>query len=281
MFGCDFKEATITITGGVVQNIQHDTGIPKGALERIRFIMVGANNGVGGTGIDSYVFSLNGDEWLNILSAELRCLLEFIYSRYGGQIPATTDLTWTLPLDLFAMLLPPEGGVMPQVGLPANTKKVFITKGNASLSAGSSEIGWKRPNREVDYIPYLIGQVINGLAASTNDQRFELNFAQFPCVGLIMDMGTTEFTRIRFFLADKDGKTTEVSDWKNDDIQLNLQPYHVNAVTDPVFLPFDYPVIVYPGSYLLVNTGAGYNATQRIVPVMFMPAPKVAVNNKP
>lgn len=274
MFNVDWRENTITITGGVAQNAQFDTGIPKGALERILFIMVGANNSIGGSGISSYVFTLNGDEWLNVLPTELRALLEFIYSRYGGAAPGSNDLTWPLPLDLFAMLLPPENGIMPQVGLPANTKKVFLIRGNTNLSAGSMEIGWKAPNRDIDYVPYLIGQVINGLVASTNEQRFELNVSQFPCAGFIIDMGTTEFSRIKFFLADENGKTREVFDMKNDHIQMQLQPYSANSITDPVFIPFDYPVIIRPGSYLLINTGAGYDGSQRLVPVMFMPAKK-------
>lgn len=274
MFGMDFRENTIAITGGAAQNVQFDTGIPKGALERFGFLMTGANNGMAGTGWDSYVFTLNSDEWLNMLPAELRVLFEFIYSRYGGQIPATTDLIWPFPMDLFSMLLPAVGGVTPQVGLPGNSKKVFLLRGNTNLSAGAAEINWKAPNRAIDYVPYLIGQVINGLSASSNDQRFELNLTQFPCVGFIMDMGATEFTRIRFFLADENGKVKEVSDWKNDHLQSHLQPYHVGGATDPLFIPFDYPVIIYPGSYLLCNTGAGYNGTQRIVPVMFAPVKK-------
>jgi hypothetical protein len=276
MFGVDFRENTQPITGGVVQNIQFDTGIPKGALERILFIMVGANNSLEGSGIDDYVFTMDGDEWLNIKPAELRALLEFVYSRYGGAAPAANDLTWPIPLDLLGMLLPG----MPAVGLPAKTRKNFLIRGNANLSVGSAEIGWKAASRKIQYVPYLIGQTLAGLVASTPGQRFEFNVMQFPTVGLIIDLGATEFTRIRFFLADDDGKVKEVSDWKRDHILMNLQPYHAGSISDPVFLPFDAPIIIKPGSYLLVDTGAGYTGAQRFVPVQFMEI-KEATQSKP
>lgn len=266
MFGIDWREDTIAIAGGAAQNINFNTGIPKGALERILLTMVGANNGMAGTGIDDYVYALDGDEWLNVKPAELRVLFEWIYSRYGGAIPATTDLEWPLPLDLFGMLLPGNPGV----GLPAKTRKTFLIRGNANLSAGSAEIGWKSAMRKVEYVPYLIGHTLSGLAASTPSNRYEINIPQFDTVGFIIDLGATEFTRIRFYLADDDGKVREVADWKRGHILMNLQPYHAVSVTDPVFLPFDAPVVVKPGSYFLMDTGAGYDGTQRFVPVQFM-----------
>lgn len=270
MLGIDYRENTIAITGGAVQNAQFDTGIPKSALAAILFIMVGANNSLAGTGIDDYVFSLDGNEWLNIKPAELRCLFEFVYSRFGGAVPATSDLTWVLPLYLLGILLPG----FPSVGLPHSTKKVFLIRGNANLSAGSMEIGWQMPWREIDYVPYLVGQTINGLAASSNDQRFDFNLQQFMTVGFIMDLGATEFTRIRFFLAQEDGTVKEVADWKRDHILMMHQPYHAASISDPVFIFFETPIVIRPGSYLLVNTGAGYDGTQRIVPVQFIPARK-------
>lgn len=270
MLGIDFRENTIAVAGGAAQNIQFDTGIPKGALAALLFIMVGANNSLAGTGIDDYVFSLDGNDWMNMKPTEIRCLFEFVYSRMGGGVPAAADLTWVLPLYLLGMLMPG----FPSVGLPDKTKKVFLIRGNANLSAGSMEIGWKVPDREVDFVPYLVGQTINGLAAASNDQRFELNLQQFDTAGFIMDLGATEFTRVRFFLAGEDGNVREVADWKRDHLLMMHQPYHAATISDPVFIWFDVPIIVRPGSYLLMNTGAGYDGTQRIVPVQFIRAKK-------
>jgi len=272
MLGIDFRENTVAVTGGAAQNMQFDTGLPKGALQAILWIITGANNSLAGTGIDDYVFSLDGDDWLNIKPAELRCLFEFIYSRHGGAVPATSDLTWVLPLYLLGMLLPGY----PMVGLPENTKKVFLVRGNANLSAGAMEIGWQKAMRQIEYVPYLVGQTINGLAASSNDQRFDLHLQQFETAGFVIDLGSTEFSRLRFFLADQNGNVREVADWKRDHILQMHQPYHAASVSDPVFIFFEAPVVIYPGSYILFNTGAGYDGTQRIVPVQFIPVKKAA-----
>lgn len=270
MLGIDFRENTIAITGGAAQNVQFDTGIPKGALAAILWIMTGANNSLAGTGVDDYVYSLDGDEYLNIKPAELRCLFEYVYSRFGGAVPATSDLTWVWPFYLLGHIF--LGGAM--VGLPEKTKKVFLIRGNANLSAGTAEVGWMAAMREIEFCPYLVGQTINGLAASSNDQRFELNLQQFTTAGFIIDLGATEFTRIRFFLAGEDGNVREVADWKRDHILMMHQPYHAASVTDPVFLAFDTNIVIRPGSYLLMNTGAGYDGTQRITPVQFIPKKK-------
>lgn len=270
MLGVDFRDSTEAVAGGAAVDIEFFEGVPKGALSWLLFVAVGANNSIGGSAIDRYISRLDSDEWLDITANEMRAIFDFVYSRFGGVIPATADLTWGIPLELLALLIPGMG----TVGLPSNVEKDVMVRLNANASAGSIQLGWKFAASEPDYMPYFVGKTISGLAAATNDERFEINLQPFPTAGFVIDLGATEFTRVRIFAADPQGRTTEVTDLLRDHILMMHQPFDEAGLTDPILIYFDKPIIFERGSYILFNTGAGYNGTQRMVPLQFVPLKK-------
>ncbi len=272
--GHDWNEKTEAIAAATAgQVIQHSDLMPQFAVALWTFVMAGVNNGVEGTGVEKYRMLLGTAEILNVLAAELRSLLELLYSRFGGAAPATTDLTYPVPFHLLGILfsdLTDAEGIPPEVGLPSNTDKVWqmITTVNSSL--GTSTIGWLKSYREPTHVPYLIGHAVTGLTASVNNQPYILPWQALQTAGFILDFGATEFTRLRLYIPDDNKNPVELFDLTRDQALALQQPYSANSITDPFCLIFGRTVVPVKGSYLLIDAGAGINGTQRFVPIQVM-----------
>lgn len=267
--GCDFKEETKTIAATTAAKPTHDTGMPEEAVEEWIMNLTGANNSIGGSAVDKYVGRINGNAYMDVDPSELRALLEYVYSRFGGSVPATSDLTWVLPFHLMSILTAGLlDGRLGRVGLPVSDKKSFMVELNANSSAGAWQIGWKKAQVEPDFMLHMVGQA-TGIAASQSDKSYYLRLPQFPCVGFIVDLvSATGITRLKLVR----GQNQEIFDLEQADILSKLQPVHAVSLTDRVFIPLDEPT-VFPdaGSRFVMDTGAGYAATKRIVPVLLVP----------
>jgi hypothetical protein len=153
---------------------------------------------------------------------------------------------------------------------------VWRFHGNANLSAGTIQIGWKKSARPVTHSPLMVGRAVSGLTLSTADQRYEINWQPVPTVGMIINGAATSFLRMRLFAAGPDGMAVEIADVRRDHIFQLLDPYDADSITDPYFVPFDVPTVFHKGSYILFETGAGYLASDRIVPIQLVPEGKAA-----
>jgi hypothetical protein len=265
-------EAILAATPGQV--IDFSTLMPQHAVALFSFVVTGVNNGMGGTGVTKYLSKLGTGTWLDMLVIEVRCLFEFIYSRYGGDVPAAGALNWVMPLHLLNLLIPDlaVGGVMPEVGLPSNSDKIFqFFMDGVNASAGTAILGWIKSYREPTHIPYLQGHAVTGLAAGTNNQNYKLPWQPLPTAGFVTSFGATTFTRIRLYAPNEQGVVEEIFDTKREQLLALPLPYSDLSIVDPIYLNFGRTIIIRPGSYLLVDGGAGIDGTQRFVPVQFIP----------
>ncbi len=276
IFGMDFRENPIAIIDDQTTPTQFDTGIPKFAIALFTFIMVGADNSFTGTGFGRYQFVIDSDMVIDMTPSETAALFEYIYSRMGGQVPATDALIWDWPFYLLGMLAPLlDGGNYPEVGFPSGSDKVIRFQAGSDADAGSALIGWKKSTREPSHSPLMLGRVISGLTDTSPDQRYEINWQPVPTVGMIIN-GFAHFVRFRLFAADAKGETREVADVLHDHVLQVLDPYNVQSITDPLFIPFDMPTVFAKGSYILFETASSYDGTERLVPVQLVPEKKAA-----
>ena len=272
--GHDYREKTEAVAGAAIETVDFSTLMPQMAVAIYTFVLTGVNNGIEGTGIDRYYSFLGTTRHWDMLAAETRALMEFLYSRLGGAAPATTDLTYPIPFHLLAMLildLSDANGVPPEVGLPSNTDKIWQIVTTVNASVGVVTLGWLKSYREPTHIPYFIGHAVTGLSASVNNQPYILPWQALPTAGFISDFGATEFTRIRLYVPDDQRNPVELFDLTRDQALALAQPYSANAITDPFVLAFGRTIVPVKGSYLLIDGGAGINGTQRFVPLQFMP----------
>lgn len=272
--GHKWREKTETVAATTLQTIDFSTLMPEYAVSAFTFVVTGANNSFGGAGVDSYLAKLGTGTWLDIKSTELRSLLDAIFSRYGGDTPATADLNWIFPLHLMNILIPDlaVNGQMPEVGLPSDTTKIWQTFLNAvSSSAGGITIGWLKSQRVVTHIPYLQGHAVTGLAASTNNQIYKLPWQPLPTAGFTCSLGATTFSRIRLYNPNEQGVIEEVFDTKREHLLILPSPYMVVTLTDPMMIMFGKTITIRPGAYMMVDGGAGIDGTQRFVPIQFIP----------
>lgn len=272
--GHKWREKTETIAATTLQTIDVSTLMPRHAVALWTFILTGANNGVGGTGVDRYEMKLGTGLYLQMTAAEMVALLEYLFSRYGGDIPATTDLTWCLPFHLMNILIVDlaANGMLPEVGLPSGSDKIvqaFLNAANSS--AGLLTLGWIKSYREPTHVPFLIGHTVTGLTASVDNQTYKLPWLALPTAGFFITGGSTDFTRIKFYNDNEKGVSEELFDLTYDQILALTQPY---LVTDA---PGTFPVIfgrtIIPrNAYIIVNVGAGYAGSERFLPIQFIPS---------
>ncbi len=191
----------------------------------------------------------------------------------GGAVQATSAAAWEWPFYLLGLLAPMiDNGKYPEVGLPAGSDKVWQTVFTPdAASAATIKIGWKKSSRPVTHTPLMIGRVLSGMTATTLDNLYEVNWQQAPVVGVVIN-GLTHFDRIRVFAADKGGEPRQVADILTATFLLAIMdPYNVQSITDPLFIPFDVPTIMAKGSYILFDTNGSYTGAERIVPVQLVP----------
>lgn len=272
IFGTDFRKSPETIGAAQLTPVEFNRGMPKYAIALWTFVVTGANNGIAGTGIFEYEQMIDNDLTISILPAELRALFEYIYSRMGGSVPAAGMLNWHFPFYLLSMLAPKiNGGDYPEVGLPAGTDKVWrvnLDPGGAA-SAGNEFIGWKKSPRPVTHSPLMNGKALSGLNASSPDEQYEINWQPVATCGVIIN-GLSHFSRIRIHAADAKGFTTQLCDITPTQILELMDPYNVQSITDPLYIPFDVPTVFGKDSYILFTTTAGYTGAERIIPVQLV-----------
>lgn len=270
IFGHDFRENTETIGVAQTDPVEFNRGMPAYAIALWTIIAVGANNSLAGSGPTRYQQTLDSELVVDMTPDECRALFEFLYSRMGGIVPATSDLTWVFPLSHLSILAPQlDNGAPPEIGYPAGSDKVFRVQLSGTNTAGSMLLGWKKSPRPVTHSPYMVGRVISGLTANTADQQHLLTLKPLPTAGIIIK-GFANFTRLRLYAADKEGMVQELFDAKTSQILAMLQLYNEQTITDPVFIPFDLPTVLPKGSYILFETGAGYAGTERLTPIQFV-----------
>jgi len=282
MEGCKESKKTRALAASGVATF--DEHLPEGPISALYFENTGANNGAAGTGIDKYELSLDSKNIFQALTGiMLRALLEPLYTREGGKVYAAADLSWELDFSLFGHILPPtvENGKRRRatVGLPGDTHKIWNTYLNGSGSAGVGKIGYELADQEPDWIPYLNPVTFSDLQdGAHNDQEHTFKLNPLLCVGLVMEMGATEVTRVRWDWADKNRhRLGEVTDLSRSRILAKLKPYSVLDVADPVFIPFDYARVVEHGSVMTLDTGADFLKSMKYLPVMFKANPRGAV----
>jgi hypothetical protein len=279
IIGTKFRETPESSVDDQLTPVQFDRAMPKHAISLWTFILTAttaAENGLGGSKIGFYEQALDNELIMQMTPSETRALFEYIYSRMGGAVPATDALIWDWPFYLLAMLAPMlDGGKYPEVGLPGNSDKVWRTGADGAadgLSVGTFLIGWKKSMREPTHSPLMVGRVLSGMTLSTKGNLYEINWQPVPCVGFVIN-GFAHFDRFKLYAADDKGEVREVADVTHDQVLALLDPYNVQSITDPVFIPLDQPYILNKGSYILFDTGAGYTGTERIVPIQLVPAP--------
>jgi hypothetical protein len=270
IFGFDYRKSAETILVTQTDPVEFNRGMPKYAVSLFAFVITGTDNALDGAGVDRYELNLDNDLVVSIKPEELRALFEYIYSRMGGEVPAAASLAWHIPWYLLGMLAPKiDNGNYPEVGLPAGTDKVWRVNLNAASDAGSYRIGWKKSAKAPTHSPLIVGRAVSGLAASSLDETYEINWQAFPTVGMIVN-GFSHFDRIRVFAADSKGFTTQLCDITPTMLLELLDPYNVQSITDPVFIPFDVPTVFGKDSYILLDTKNTYDGSERIVPVQLV-----------
>jgi hypothetical protein len=273
IFGAKYRESIENIGAAQATPLEFNKGIPGLAMALLTFLVTGtaSHNGLGGDGIDRYQIALDSDLIIDMTPSETRAMFEYLYSRMGGQVPATTAVAWDWPFYLLGLLAPMlNGGAAPVVGLPAGTDKLIRLQLNASSAIGTVKLGWAPSAGDVTHSPHIIGRLLSGMTAGANkDSRYEVSWQPIPTVGIIIN-GFNHIDRIRMYPADANGKTSELFDMLHDQILAVLDPYNVQTLTTPLFIPFDVPVIFAKDSYILFDTNAGYDGTERILPVQLV-----------
>jgi hypothetical protein len=273
--GHKWRQKTETVAATTLQTIDFSTLMPEHEVGAFTFIVTGANNSFGGSAVDKYLSKLGTGTFLDMQAAEVRTLLEFVDARFGGIEPATNALKWALPFYLMNILIGDlsVGGVMPEVGLPPGTMKIWQTFLNAAnSSAGGITIGWVKSARTVTHIPYFQGYAITGLATSKADQVYKLPWQPLPTSGLVLAWGATVFTRVRLYNPDENGVVQEVFDVQHDNVDALMLPYETEDLVDPIYIHFGRTQTIRPGAYFMLDTGAGYtDGAHRCVPIQFIP----------
>jgi len=276
IFGTDYRKTPEAVANNDAGPVSFNRGMPKAAVALFMFAVAGTNAAkftLAGSLVTKYQLFLDTELVIDATPAECRALFEYIFSRMGGAVQATSAAAWEWPFYLLGLLAPMiDNGKYPEVGLPAGSDKVWQTVFTPdAASVATIKIGWKKSSRPVTHTPLLIGRVLSGMTLSTLDNLYEVNWQQAPVVGIIIN-GLAHFDRIRVFAADKGGEPRQVADVLTATFLLALMdPYNVQSITDPLFIPFDVPTIMAKGSYILFDTGSGYTGAERIVPVQLVP----------
>lgn len=272
--GHKFREKTETILATTAQTVDFSTLMPRHAVALLSFILTGANNSLDGSGVDRYEMKLGTGLFLQMNPEELQGLLEYLFSRYGGDLPAAADLTWILPFHLMNILIVDlaANGMLPEVGLPSGSDKIVqIFENAANSSAGTATLGWIKSFREPTHVPFLVGHTVSGLTASVNNQIYKMPWLALPTAGFLLNAGSTDFTRIRLHNEDEKGVDQEIFDLTYDQIVAMTQPYL--ATDAPAVVPVIFGRTLIPRNmYMIVDVGAGYAGTERLVPLQFIPA---------
>lgn len=283
IFGTQYRKSTETIEDSQTDPVEFNRGMPKIAVALFTFLVDisgGAPGdedhvGLAGDGISRYILDMDNEQILDVQPNELRAVFEYIYSRMGGAVPAADALSWHLPFYLFGLLAPKiAGGNYPTVGLPTGTDKVVRWELSAGGEATEStvRIGWKKSSDKVTHSILMNGRAISGLNADSPDEEYEINWQQVPVVGFVLN-GLAHFSRIRIMLADAKGNLTQMCDVTPDQILAMLDPYNVQSMTDPVYIPLDVPTIFNKDSVILFTTKPSYDGSERIVPVQLVEEP--------
>jgi hypothetical protein len=276
IFGTDYRKSPETVANNDAGPVSFNRGMPKYAVALFMFAITGTNAAkftLAGSLLTKYQLYLDTELVIDMTPSETRALFEYIFSRMGGQVQATSAASWAWPFYLLGLLAPMiDNGNYPEVGLPAGSDKVWQTVFTADpASVASLKIGWKKSSKRVTHTPLMIGRVLSGMTATTKDNLYECNWQLAPVVGIIIN-GLGHFDRMRIFAADAGGQPMQVCDVTTADFLLDLlDPYNVQSITDPFFIPFDVPTIMAKGSYILFDTNGSYTGAERIVPVQLVP----------
>lgn len=278
LFGTDYRKTPETLHDNDAGPISFDRQMPKYAVALFMFATAGdegAGVALAGALIGRYKLFLDSELVIDMTPSETRALFEYIYSRMGGAVPATSAQAWDWPFYLLGMLCPMiDNGKYPEIGLPAGSDKVWQTVNIANAASDATiMIGWKKSSRPVTHTPLLIGRVISGLTLSSDDQVYEINWPKAPVCGMIIN-GLASFDRIRVQAAGPSGDPVQVCDITTADFLLSiLDPYNVQSITDPLFIPFDVPTVFGKGSEIWFKTNGNYDGTERLVPVQVVAEP--------
>lgn len=270
IFGMEYRETPESIAAAQATPVQFDRMMPKVAVALFTFILSGANNSIAGSGPTRYQLSQDNEQTIDMTPSETRALFEYIYSRLGGSVPATNDLTWCWPFYLLALLAPKiDNGNYPEVGIPAGSDKVWRTQLSGTNSNGDVKLGWKKSPNRVTHSPLMVGRTISGLSTGAECEFPIDNWKKAPVCGIIIN-GFTHFTRLKLVAADKEGNQVQLCDVLSDHILQVLQPYSAMSITDPIFIPFDVPTVFWKGSMLKLTTTGSYDESERIVPIQLV-----------
>ena len=270
LFGMFYRETTETVGVSQTTPVQFDRMMPKIAVALFTFVMTGANNSIAGTGPSRYQLSQDNEQTIDMTPSETRALFEYIYSRLGGSVPATSDLTWCWPFYLLALLAPKiDGGAYPEVGLPEGSDKVWRIQMSGSNTAGLATIGWKKAPNKITHSPLLVGRTLSGMTLSQECEFPIDTWKKAPVCGIIIN-GFAHVTRLKLIAADAEGNQVQLNDSLSDHILQVLQPYSAMSITDPLYIPFDVPTIFWKGSLIKFTLSASYDGTERIVPVQLV-----------
>jgi len=262
----NYRSSTETIVATTAQTITHDKGMPSdGPLRRFTVVNTGTNNSIAGSGVDSYVMKLNSYELVRCSPAQLRALLEALIGPIGGTVPATGDLNWTFPWDLYV----PSG----EIGLPTGKPSMEINLNAANSSAGTSRLGWLYAERAPSFVPRFVRQQMD-IGASASGLPFDIKTGKGKKVlGFCLPMvSATGITRIRLVRRNPEtGQDQQIFYGERADILESQRHYNPEAITNPFF--WKPPVLVdYPeGSVLETWTGAASATTDEIVPLVLEP----------
>lgn len=278
VFGTDYRKTPETLHDNDEGPISFDRSMPKYAIGLFMFVTAGdegAGVALAGALVSRYKLYLDSELVIDMTPSETRALFENIYSRMGGQVPATSAQYWAWPFYLLGLLAPLiDGGKMPVVGLPAGSDKVWQTVNIPNAASDATiKIGWKKSSAKVTHTPLILGRVLSGMTASSPDQQYDINWPQAPCLGVVIN-GLAHFDRIRIFAAADSGDPVQVADVLAASFLLALEdPYNVQSITDPFFIPFDIPTTMKKGSYIFFDTNGGYTGTERAVPIQLVAEP--------
>lgn len=281
IFGTDYRKTPETVANNDTGPVSFNRGMPKYAVALFMFAISGTNSAkfaLAGSLLTKYQLYLDTELIIDMTPSETRALFEYIFSRMGGAVQATSATAWEWPFYLLGLLAPMiDNGKYPEVGLPAGSDKVWNKVFTADpASVASIKIGWKKSSRPVTHTPLMIGRVLSGMTSNSLDQLHEVNWPAAPVVGIIIN-GLSHFDRIRIFAADKGGEPRQVCDIVTASFLLAIMdPYNVQSITDPLFIPFDVPTIMSKGSYILFDTNGSYAGTERLVPVQLVEEPSAA-----
>lgn len=264
----DYSTIKQTITAVTAATIRHDKATPAKAVSKFLLTQTGVNNGLAGTGVDSYkVKSASAVMW-DITKARYRALLEALLSPLGGSLPATTALRFTLALDLYVNI----PGV--SIGLPSDPvvgMKAVETLVNASASAGDSKLAWEEPDLEPTHMSILRSDT-TGIAASSDPGTYNVR-SERPAddifIGFILPMGasTAFIERMQVLRKLADGSMDQVFEGERDEIYGSQEHYNPETITDPFFWRLPSIMTMPQGSEIKLKTGASAAASDVIVPV--------------